>query len=150
MPPPRHPRRPRLGRALPYADRVNGWLLLACVGGVVLLCYLAAHFGWVDLTNKSRRGGGSGLMGIGDEAFNPTRHEAQIELDRQTVLPAPAPLPGDGDFGIYGGDVRIDLRDVAERDAADVRAAAERAADERAADERAAENSSADGAARRD
>ena len=107
---------------------MNGWLLIACIGGVVLVCYLAGHFGWVDLSNKSRSGGGSGLIGIGDEAFNPTRHEAQIELDRQTVLPAPAPLPGDPDFGIYGGDVRIDLRDVAQREAADEQAAGSSAA----------------------
>jgi hypothetical protein len=30
-------------------------------------------------------------------------------LDRQTVLPAPAPVPGDGDRGIYQGQVRITL-----------------------------------------
>ena len=30
-------------------------------------------------------------------------------MDRQTVLPAPAPIPGDGDKGIYGGRVEIDL-----------------------------------------
>jgi hypothetical protein len=48
-------------------------------------------------------------MGIGDEVFHPTRHEAQIELERQTVLPAPAPLAGDGDNGIFNGKVVIDL-----------------------------------------
>jgi hypothetical protein len=46
---------------------------------------------------------------IGDEVFNPSRYEAAIELDRQTVLPAPAPLPGDGDKGVYKGNVRIEL-----------------------------------------
>ena len=50
-------------------------------------------------------------MGALDEAFNPTRHEAQIELDRQTILPAPAPVAGDGDKGIFNGKVRIDLSD---------------------------------------
>ena len=53
-------------------------------------------------------------MGIGDEVFNPTRHEAQIELDRQTILPAPAPIPGDPgkeESGIYDGQVRIDLNE---------------------------------------
>lgn len=48
-------------------------------------------------------------MGIGDEVFHPTRHEAQLELDRQTMLPAPAPLAGDGDKGVYDGIVHIDL-----------------------------------------
>jgi hypothetical protein len=92
---------------------VNGWLILAFVAGIVVLCYLAAQLGWIDLSNKSRSGG-SGPMGIGDEVFNPTRHEAQIELDRQTILPAPAPLPGDpgnvGD-GVYRGHVHIELDD---------------------------------------
>ncbi|WP_423919887.1 hypothetical protein ACPEEZ_13170 [Frigoribacterium sp. 2-23] len=66
------------------------------VGGIGAL-WLAQRIGLIDLSDKSRRGGSSSAMGIGDEIFAPTRHEAQIELDRQTVLPAPAPLPGDGD-----------------------------------------------------
>lgn len=73
------------------------------------LFYVAQHFGWIDLSNKSRASGGGGIAGIGDEVFHPTRHEAQIEMDRQSVLPAPAPLPGDGDKGIYEGQVKIDL-----------------------------------------
>ena len=49
-------------------------------------------------------------MGIGDEVFAPARHEAALELDRQASLPAPAPLAGDGDKGIFGeGPVRIRL-----------------------------------------
>ena len=55
-------------------------------------------------------GGGGGLATIGDEIFTPTRYETQLELDRQTMLPAPAPIPGDGRQGaIYTGNVRIDL-----------------------------------------
>lgn len=94
-----------------------GWLLIA--GGVVALAVLAHRFGWIDLSDKSRCGGsGPGVLGIGDEVFHPTRHEAQVELDRQTVLPAPAPLPGDGDKGIgdapaastgYTGRLRIEV-----------------------------------------
>lgn len=90
---------------------MNGWLILAFVAAIVALCYLASRFGWIDLSNKSRSSGSGAMMGIGDEVFNPTRHEAQIELDRQTVLPAPAPLPGDPDFGIYRGQVTIDLNE---------------------------------------
>lgn len=86
------------------------WLIFA---GVVLvlvaLGFVAQRKGWIDLSNKQRTSGSAGVMGIGDEVFHPTRHEAQIELDRQTVLPAPAPLPGDGDLGIYEGQVRIDV-----------------------------------------
>ena len=80
-----------------------------------MLGYIAQHFGWIDLSDKNKSSGTSGsVMGIGDEVFNPTRHEAQVELDRQTVLPAPAPVAGDGDKGIYGGRVEIDLRKSAD------------------------------------
>jgi hypothetical protein len=90
---------------------VNWWVL----GGIALaivLVVVASRLGLVDFSNKNRSSGtAGGVMGIGDEVFNPQRHEAQIELDRQTVLPAPAPLAGDGDKGIYAGVVRIDLDD---------------------------------------
>jgi hypothetical protein len=105
--------------------QVQPWIVILIIVGVVALFWLAQHFGWIDLSNKSRTsGGGGGLTGIGDEVFHPARHEAQVELDRQTILPAPAPLPGDDDFGVairgvaarddldnknYEGQVRIDL-----------------------------------------
>lgn len=102
---------------------MNGWIGLAVVGGIGGLGYLAQRFGWIDLSNKnlSGRSGGGGIAGIGDEVFHPTRHEAQVELDRQTVLPAPAPLAGDKGFaqGLYGGRVEIDLSDVPATDAPD-------------------------------
>ncbi|CAN5165112.1 hypothetical protein BH09ACT5_BH09ACT5_03580 [soil metagenome] len=102
------------------------WVVILIIVGVGALFWLAQHFGWIDLSNKSRTsGGGGGIAGIGDEVFHPTRHEAQVELDRQTIRPAPAPLPGDDDFGIadirgtaartvednknYDGKVRITL-----------------------------------------
>ncbi|CAN5365704.1 hypothetical protein BH11ACT5_BH11ACT5_03420 [soil metagenome] len=101
------------------------WIVIVIVVAIGALFWVAQHFGWIDLSNKSRTsGGGGGIAGIGDEVFNPTRYEAQIELDRQTILPAPAPLPGDDDFGVairgaaarddldnknYDGQVRIDL-----------------------------------------
>ena len=76
-----------------------GWVLIGV--GVVVLGALAQRAGGIDLRGDGRRGGGGGgLVGIGDEVFNPTRHEAQLELDRQTTLPAPAPIPGDGDLGV--------------------------------------------------
>ncbi len=88
------------------------WIVVLIVAvGIGLLFWLAQRFGWIDLSNKRKSSGNAGVMGIGDEVFHPTRHEAQLELDRQTVLPAPAPLPGDGDKGIYEGQVRIDLTD---------------------------------------
>ncbi len=87
-----------------------GWLLIAA--GVVALGAIAQRVGWIDLRGDGRRGGsGGGLVGIGDEVFNPTRHEASIELDRQTTLPAPAPIPGDGDLGVIQTDGDPDAGD---------------------------------------
>lgn len=93
------------------------WIVVLIIAGVVGLFFLAQYLGWIDLSDKSRSGGSTGsALGIGDEVFHPTRHEAHIELERQTVLPAPAPVPGDGDpsevtrrSGMYNGVVRIDL-----------------------------------------
>jgi hypothetical protein len=92
------------------------WLIFAGIAvAVIVLGYIAQHFGWIDLTNKTKSSGThGGVMGIGDEIFNPSRYESQIELDRQTVLPAPAPIPGDGDKNVYQGQVRIDLDESAE------------------------------------
>jgi len=93
----------------------------AVVLGLVVVGTVLHRLGVIDLSDKSRRGGsgGGGVAGIGDEVFSPTRYEAQVELDRQTILPAPAPLPGDGDGrgdrGRHVPDlasrVTIDLRD---------------------------------------
>lgn len=95
---------------------MNPLIVLGILAAIVVLGVIAQKLGWVDFSDKrhSGSGGGGGLGGV-DEVFNPTRHEAQIELDRQTILPAPAPLAGDGDNavnggGIYNGRVNIDLR----------------------------------------
>lgn len=95
------------------------WLIF---GGVVVtligLATLAQFKGWIDLSNKTTRGGssrGGSLLGLGDEVFHPTRYETQLELDRQTMLPAPAPVAGDGDQDVYRGNVRIDLSDLSDR-----------------------------------
>jgi len=89
---------------------VDGWIVLGVIVAIVVLGWLAQHFGFIDLSNKTQSSGTKGgVLGIGDEVFNPTRHEAQVELDRQTVLPAPAPVAGDGDKGVYGGKVEINL-----------------------------------------
>ncbi len=86
------------------------WVVILVIAGCVVATYIAQRLGWIDLSNKSKTSGSRGtVMGMGDEVFHPTRHEAQIELDRQTVLPAPAPVAGDGDKGVYDGKVRIDL-----------------------------------------
>ena len=93
---------------------MNGWIIFGIAIAACAAIYIANRLGWIDLSNKNDSGPRGGVMGIGDEVFNPTRHEAQVEMDRQTVLPAPAPIPGDGDKGIYGGKVEIDLERPAE------------------------------------
>ena len=86
------------------------WWVLGIIAVVLAAIFVASRLGLVDFSNKARSSGTvGGAMGIGDEVFNPQRHEAQIELDRQTILPAPAPLAGDGDKGIFNGTIRIDL-----------------------------------------
>jgi hypothetical protein len=64
---------------------------------------------------KIRGGHGGGLFGVIEEVFAPTRHEAVIELERQTVLPVPAHSP-DHDFhdedaasARFAGKIRLDL-----------------------------------------
>lgn len=80
---------------------------------LVVVVIVAVKLGWIDLSNKAHRGSGTMSGAIGgsfDEIFAPTRHEAQQELDRQSFLPAPAPLPGDGDKGAWdGGKITIDV-----------------------------------------
>jgi hypothetical protein len=94
---------------------VTWWVVIGIVVAIGALGYLAQRLGWIDLSDKSQRSSGnSGVFGIGDEVFNPTRHEAQVELDRQTILPAPAPVAGDGDKGVYNGNVQINLDDKRE------------------------------------
>ncbi|MEO6114946.1 MAG: hypothetical protein ABIP33_01055 [Pseudolysinimonas sp.] len=90
------------------------WLIFGGILVVLIALGVLAQFkGWIDLGNKSARsgGGGGGLVGIGDQVFSPARYESQLELDRQTMLPAPAPVAGDGDKDVYKGTVRIDLND---------------------------------------
>jgi hypothetical protein len=61
-------------------------------------------------SKRTRRGGNvGGLITMVDEVFAPTKHEAAMIADRETRLPAPAPLPGDGDKGISRGRIVIDL-----------------------------------------
>ena len=94
-----------------YPNAVNWWIIAGVVVLVIVVLVVGNKLGWIDLSDKSRRGGsGGGIMQIGDEVFAPTRHEAQVELDRQSVLPAPAPVAGDGDKGIFhDGPVKIRL-----------------------------------------
>ena len=89
------------------------WWVVGIIAAFVVLIVVAVKLGWIDLSNKAQRGSGTMSGAIGgsfDEIFAPTRHEAQQELDRQSFLPAPAPLPGDGgDPGWEGGKIVLDL-----------------------------------------
>ncbi|UAJ81367.1 hypothetical protein IT072_01295 [Leifsonia sp. ZF2019] len=86
---------------------------MGVIVALVVVIVVAVRLGWIDLSNKTQRGSGTmtgALGGSFDEIFAPTRHEAQQELDRQSFLPAPAPLPGDGEKGVWeGGKITIDV-----------------------------------------
>jgi hypothetical protein len=81
---------------------VDWWLIVIIAGAVIVLGVVAVRLGWIDLSDKTKRGkpSGAAVMMIGDEVFAPRKYEAQIEVDRQARLPVPAPVPGDGDKGI--------------------------------------------------
>jgi hypothetical protein len=88
------------------------WLIF---GGVVVvliaLGVVAQRMGWIDLSAKSGAAGratGGGMMAV-DEVFHPAAYEAHLEQDKQTSLPAPAPVAGDGDRDVYKGNVTIKL-----------------------------------------
>jgi hypothetical protein len=96
---------------------VNGWIVLGVIVGLAILAVVGSKLGWTDFSNKIRRSGTSGGgFGVIDEIYNPSQYEAQLEMDRQTIVPAPAPVAGDGDKGVpdaapgqYGGRMSIDL-----------------------------------------
>jgi hypothetical protein len=90
------------------------WLIFAGVVVVlVLLGFVAQRKGWIDLRSKNGAGtgramGGAGMMAV-DEVFHPAAYQAHLEQDRQTSMPAPAPVAGDGDRDVYKGSVKIEL-----------------------------------------
>jgi hypothetical protein len=72
--------------------------------------------GWMKPSFRKKISGIHGvLLGGVDEVFHPTRYEVQLERDRQTIVPAPAAVAGDGDKGVYRGTVNIDLTESQER-----------------------------------
>ncbi len=87
---------------------------MPAIVAIVLIAFvvIGQKKGWIDLSTSGakRRGGGGGPLGAIDEVFQPTRYETQLEVDRQSVLPAPAPVPGDGDKDVYKGNVKINVK----------------------------------------
>ena len=76
--------------------------------GVCLLLWLLHRVGVVDFSDKTQKRGsgsvGSGMLGAAfDEVFHPVRHEARIELERQSSLPAPSPEAEGDPLGIGVG-----------------------------------------------
>lgn len=91
---------------------MNWWLFGGIVLGIFVLGWLGQHFGVIDMSQKNwreRAKKSGGVMTIGDEIFAPTKHEAAVERNTQTTLPAPAPLAGDGDSGIHDGKILLNI-----------------------------------------
>jgi hypothetical protein len=89
-------------------EGVNWFILLGAVAAAVVAMLIADRIGWIDLSNKADRPGGSGgVFTMMDEVFAPTKQEAQAEYDRQTSLPVPAPTPADDDHDLLSGRVLI-------------------------------------------
>jgi hypothetical protein len=87
---------------------VNWLILLGVVVVAAVGTWIADRLGWVDLSNKSTRSGGSGgMVAMMDEVFAPTRHETQAEYERQTRLPREAPTPSRDDHDLLSGRVLI-------------------------------------------
>ncbi len=89
---------------------MNWWIFGGVALGIAVLGWLLQRVGLIDLSVKGRKGGNlGGMITMVDEVFAPTKHEAAIEADRVTRMPAPAPLAGDGDKGVFGGRIVIDV-----------------------------------------
>ncbi|MDO3699611.1 hypothetical protein Q3H92_18100 [Curtobacterium flaccumfaciens] len=87
---------------------MNWLIFLGAVAAVAVVVWIADRMGWIDLSNKSQRSGGSGgMVGMLDEVFAPTRHETQAEYERQARLPKQAPSPADHDHDLLSGSVLI-------------------------------------------
>lgn len=86
-------------------------VLITVAVGVALLAVLLATPAYLRRHPDKRGSGspGSGLLGAAfDNAFHPSAAIAREALDEQQHLVAPAPTP-DGDKGISGGSIRIEL-----------------------------------------
>lgn len=81
---------------------------MGAVAAAVVVMWVADRLGWIDLSNKATRSGGSGgVISMMDEVFAPTRHESQAEYERQSRLPREAPTPADDDHDLLSGSVLI-------------------------------------------
>jgi hypothetical protein len=55
-------------------------MIVIIAGAVIVLGVVAVRLGWIDLSDKTKRGkpSGAAVMMIGDEVFAPRKYEAQI------------------------------------------------------------------------
>lgn len=89
---------------------MTGWVLAGIAVVIVVVGVILNRYGVIDLSDKSRSGrGGSGMFGAIDEVFSPNRYEIMLAQERESALPAPAPVAGDPDRGVYSGRVTIKL-----------------------------------------
>lgn len=87
---------------------VNWLILLGAMAAAAVVMWIADRAGWIDLSNKTTRSGGSGgVVSMMDEVFAPTRHETQAAYERQARLPREAPTPADHDHDLLSGTVLI-------------------------------------------
>lgn len=87
---------------------VNWLILLGAMAAAAVVVWIADRVGWIDLSNKTTRSGGSGgVISMMDEVFAPTRQETQAEYERQSRLPREAPTPADDDHDLLSGTVLI-------------------------------------------
>ena len=86
---------------------------IAMLVGVVLFCgFMLAWPVWFKAETRARRRKDPRytpphVMGVMDEVFYPSHHQASQVQEVERVLPAPAPTPGDKDLD--RGRVVIDL-----------------------------------------
>ncbi|MCU1571080.1 MAG: hypothetical protein JWR33_1821 [Naasia sp.] len=85
------------------------WIILGSVSVAAVLALSIAARGSAQRSARGSGSVGTGMMGAFDEIYAPSRHEAMLEFERQTSLPAPAPVAGDPDLGVYEGRIRIKL-----------------------------------------
>jgi hypothetical protein len=98
----------RTDRSPRIVPDVNWLILLGAVVAAIAVTWIADRLGWVDLSNKSTKSGGSGgVVTMMDEVFAPTRQELATEFERQTSLPVEAPVAADDDHDLLSGRVLI-------------------------------------------
>ncbi len=85
---------------------------MGAVAAAVVVMWIADRLGWIDLSNKATRSGGSGgVISMMDEVFAPTRHESQASTNGSHACPG-SPTPADDDHDLLSGSVLIKVPTV--------------------------------------